>query len=181
MLWDSTRLALRAARRTWRPKRLPDRGQNPKKSMLKKASFSVSIFQGFQPPFGRVFGRIFWPKMDAKSDLKKSLRQAKSIGKTNTKSMSAFLRQNIFRAKIDEILHVFWNLDFERILGTFWEGFGKPKSSIFAFDVFSMSFFKRASEGENIVQIEPTRHRKRKFGAGLRWSPGSWGETKRGV
>ena len=37
------------------------------------------------------------------------------------------------RAKIDEILHVFWKVDFEGFSGGFWEGFGKPKSSIFDF------------------------------------------------
>ena len=40
--------------------------------------------------------------------------------------------------KIYEKLHIFWDLDFEWILGGFWEGFGRPKSSIFAF--FSMFF-----------------------------------------
>ena len=43
------------------------------------------------------------------------------------------------RAKIDEKSHVFWNLDFGRILGEFWEGFRRPKSSIF---VFVSSFFQ---------------------------------------
>ena len=28
--------------------------------------------------------------------------------------------------------NVFWDLDLEGILGRFWEGFGKPKTSIFA-------------------------------------------------
>ena len=41
-------------------------------------------------------------------------------------------------AKIDENLHVFWELVFERILGRFWEGFGRPKSFIFA--LFSLFF-----------------------------------------
>ena len=31
--------------------------------------------------------------------------------------------------QIDEKLHVFWDLDFVRILGGFWEGFGRPKWS----------------------------------------------------
>ena len=47
---------------TWRPRRLQDRGRNPKKSMLKKASFLASIFKGFGPRFGRVFGRFFQRK-----------------------------------------------------------------------------------------------------------------------
>ena len=39
---------------------------------------------------------------------------------------------------IDEKSSVFWDIDFGRILGSFWEGFGRSKSSIFA--VFSMLF-----------------------------------------
>ena len=35
------------------------------------------------------------------------------------------------RAEIDEKSHVFWDLDFERILGGFRAGFGRPKSLIF--------------------------------------------------
>ena len=96
------------------------------------------ILEGFGCRFGRIFGRFLGPKMYAKSNLKKRTREPFCIGKTNTKSMSAFLQQSIFRAKFDEKSHVFWNIDFERILGGFWEGFGKPKSSIFA--LFSMFF-----------------------------------------
>ena len=35
-------------------------------------------------------------------------------------------------------MDVFWNLDFGRISERFWEGFGRPKSLIFA--LFSMFF-----------------------------------------
>ena len=88
--------------------------------------------------FGRVFDEFFGAKRHAKSDLKKSVRQAKSIGKTNTKSMSALLRQSIFSGKIDEKSHGFWDIDFNWILKGFWEGFGRPKSMIFA--PFSLFF-----------------------------------------
>ena len=98
---------------SWRPKALQNRGRNPKKTMLKNDTFLTSIFKGFGRRFGLVFGRFFGPKMHSKSDSKKSARQAKSIGKTNTKSMSALLQQSIFRAKIDEKSHVFWDVDFE--------------------------------------------------------------------
>ena len=91
--------------------------------MLKKASFLASIFKGLGRRFGRAFGRLFGRKMHAKSDLKKSARQAKSIVKTNTKLMSAHLWQNVFRAKIDGNSHFFWDVDFEGILDSFWEGF----------------------------------------------------------
>ena len=100
--------------------------------MLKNNAFSASILDGFGRRFGRVFGRFFGPKMHSKSDSKKSARQAKSIGKTNTKSMLALLQQSIFRGKFDEKSHVFGNIDFEWILGRFWERFGKPKFMIFA-------------------------------------------------
>ena len=106
--------------------------------MLKNNTFSASILEGFGLRFGRVFGRFFRPKIHAESNLKKSVRQAKSIVKTNKKSMSALLQQSMFRAKIDEKSHVFWDIDFGWILGGFWEGFGKPKSLIFA--LFSMFF-----------------------------------------
>ena len=86
------------------------------------------------------------------------------------------------RAKIDEKSHVFWDLDFDRILGGFWEGFGRPKSSIFAFffDVFSMSFFKRGSEGEKIDQKCEKTKLFRFLASGLRWSPDSWGKERIG-
>ena len=49
MQWGLTRLAQQAARRTWRPKTLQNRGRNPKTSMLKNSTFSASIFEGFGP------------------------------------------------------------------------------------------------------------------------------------
>ena len=54
--------------RTWRPKTLPNRGRNPKKSMLKNSTFLASILEGFGPRFGRVFERFFGPKTYAKSE-----------------------------------------------------------------------------------------------------------------
>ena len=84
--------------------------------MLKNDIFLTSIFQGFGRRFGVVFGRFFGIKMHSKSDSKKSARQAKSIGKTNTKSMSELSRQRLFRAKIAEKSHVCWNIVFRGVL-----------------------------------------------------------------
>ena len=123
---------------SWRPKTLQNRPQNPKKSMLKNDALLASILGRLGGGFGLVFGRFSGPKIHAKSDLKKSVRQAKSIGKTNTKSMSALLRQRLFRAKIAEKSHVCWDIDFGGVLEGFWEGVVKPKSSIFT--LFSMFF-----------------------------------------
>ena len=52
---------------TWRPKRLQNRGPNPKKSMLKNSTFLASIFKGFGLRFGVIFNRFFEPEMLAKS------------------------------------------------------------------------------------------------------------------
>ena len=140
MQWDLTRLALQAARRIleppWRPKTLQNRGQNAKKSMLKKGSFFVSIFGRFGRRFGRVFGRFFEAKMHSKTDVKKSVRHVFRIVNYNTKRMSALLRQTPFRAKIEEKLRIFWGCDFECILGGFWEA--KIIDFRICFDVFSI-------------------------------------------
>ena len=104
--------------------------------MLKNDAFLAPILRGFGRGFGEDFGRFFAPKIHANSDSKKSARQAKSIVKTNTKSMSALVQPSIFRAKINEKMHVFADIDFGGILEGFWEGFGRPKSMKFA--IFSI-------------------------------------------
>ena len=83
------------------------------------------------------------------------------------------------RAKIDEKSHVFWDLDFERILGVVWERQILDFCSIF--DVFSISFFKRGSEGEKIDQKFEKTKLFRFLASGLRWSPGRWGKERIGV
>ena len=130
---------------SWRPKRLQNRVQNLKKSMLKNNTFFALIFEGFGPRFGVVFGRFSGAKTNAKSDAKKIARQAFCIGKTNTKRMSALFRQTPFRAKIDEKSSVFSNLDFWWILERFWVGFGDPKPWVLAlFAMFFRSIFPTA-------------------------------------
>ena len=47
-------------------------------------------------------------------------------------------KKDKIQAKIPEKSHVFWDLDFGGVWGGFWEGFRRPKSSIFA--LFSMFF-----------------------------------------
>ena len=123
---------------SWRPKTLRNRGQNPKKSMLKSNTFLGSILSGFGHRFSKVFGRFFGHQIHAKSNLKKNVRDPFCIVKTNTKSMLALATSSKNRTKIGEKSHFFWNVDFKRILASFWEGFGKPKPLIFTF--FSMFF-----------------------------------------
>ena len=129
---------------SWRPKTLQNRGRNPKKSMLKNDTFSTSIFKGFRPRFWRVFERFLKRKIDA---------FGKCAFFAKTWKISILLGENQYFQDFEdnknaktivknlEKIDVFWNLDFEGILGRFWEGFGRPKSLIFA--LFSMFFRSR--------------------------------------
>ena len=110
--------------------------------MLKNSIFSASILEGFGRRFGWVFGRFFGAKMYGK---------CKNPILAKTLKMLIFLRENQYfqeiedrknaknPTKIHEKSYVFWDIDFGWILGGFWEGFGRPKSLIFA--LFS-SFFR---------------------------------------
>ena len=64
---------------SWRPKRLQNRGQNPKKSMLKNKPFFVSIFKGFGPHFEEVLGGVLGPKMRKKSKNTKLVKTLKIV------------------------------------------------------------------------------------------------------
>ena len=121
---------------SWSANTFQNRCQNTKKSISKNNTFSTSIFTGFDPRFGSFFERFFGSKMHADSETKKSVQQAKNTVKTNAKLMSALVQQNIFQTKFCGKLHVFWDVDFGRLLKRFWKGLGKPKSLISA--VFSM-------------------------------------------
>ena len=136
MQWDLTRLALRAARRTWRPKRLQNRGRDPQKSMLKNSTFSASIFKGFGLRFGRVFGRFFGAKMHAKSETLNCAKHQQNTAWAHVFLMLALATSIKIRAKIDEKLHVFWDIDFKAILNGFWEA--KILDFRSFFDVFSI-------------------------------------------
>ena len=123
---------------SWRPKTFQNRGRNPKKTMLKNDTFLTSIFKGFGRRFGKVFGRFFGAKMHAQSDEPNCVKSQQNTAWAHVFLMSALATSIKIRAKIDEKSHVFWDADFGRILGGFWEGFGRPKSSIFA--IFSTFF-----------------------------------------
>ena len=69
-------------------------------------------------------------------------------------------------------------MDFERVLGGFWEA--KILDFRTFFDVFSISFFKRGSEGEKIDQKCEKTKLFRFLASGLRWSPASWGKERIG-
>ena len=103
--------------------------------MLKNNTFSASILEGFGPRFGRVFGRFFGAKMHgncANMILAKTLkivlpsrRNANFQGIEDNKNAKNMTKNH-------EKINVFGDLGFGSVLGGFWKGFGRPKSSIFA-------------------------------------------------
>ena len=128
---------------SWRPKRVPNRGQNLQKSTLKNSTFSISIFSSVGPHFGRFFGRFFGSKSD---------ENLPNTFLAKTLKIVVFLRENRYFqsfednkdtktiAKKLEKFYVFGDLVFGGILGGFWKCFGTPKSSIFEF----LSWFFRS-------------------------------------
>ena len=95
---------------SWRPKRLQNRGQNLKKSMLKTNAFLASFFQGFGPRFGRVFGRFWDPKMHEKHKTAKLAKTSKLI---------IFPRENLYFQGFDVFK---FQLKLGRLLGQKWFG-----------------------------------------------------------
>ena len=76
--------------------------------------------------------------MHTKGDVQKNVLCPRNHNFNGSELMSASLQQSIFRAKIAKKSHVCRDIDFAGILEGFWEGFGRPKISIFA--CFSMFF-----------------------------------------
>ena len=83
-------------------------------------SFLTSIFHRFFFDFGGVLGG-FWEAKTVQN------RYFECFGED-------FFRYLIF----DRFSHFFWDIDFGWFLEGFWEGFGRPKSSIFT--LLSMFF-----------------------------------------
>ena len=145
---------------TWRPKRLQNRGPSLQKSILKNKMFLAPIFQGFGPRFGGIFGCFFEGQIH---------KICKNFLLVQTFKIALLSRRNANfqdievptkwkdRRKIGEKLHVFWDIDFEWILGGFGEGFGTAKSLIFLF--FSVLFSMRSWECN--LNAKKTRKKRR--------------------
>ena len=126
---------------TWRPKRLRNRGRNPKKSMLKNNTFLASIFKGFDFRFRSSFWCFFEESAELISNCEWKLRTLKIMifFKENAYFQENLCRKYVeFIRKMHEKTPFFWTFDLKAFLGGFGRGFGKPKSSIFA--LFSMFF-----------------------------------------
>ena len=151
MQWALTRLALQAARRTWRPKRFQNRRRNPKKSMLKNSTFAASIFQWFGFRFGKVFGRFFGPDIRAESK-KLNCVKSQNMGRAHKFFWcSGLATSNTNRTK---------SMKFVMFSGTtisegFWRGFGRfsggpnPWCSHFFWWFFGVNFAARFGRAKN--------------------------------
>ena len=170
---------------SWRPKTLPNRGQNLKKSMLKIDTFSASIFEGFGLRFGRVFGWFLEGKMHE--------NRTNTLFAKTWKTL-IFHRENWYFQGFEvwkyqkfwqqwhEKLSLFWNINFGWILEGFWEDFGgqKPWFSHFfrcCFDVKIGRCFEKAKKPEK----DRPSHKRYPSWAGPAECAGCWGEKKRGV
>ena len=82
-----------------------------------------------------VFERVLPPNMHAESEILKCIKSQQNTVNNGTEATSAFTASDKNQAKIHPKSRVFWDLDFESILGGFWGGLGTLKSMIFG--VFS--------------------------------------------
>ena len=185
MQWDLTRLALPAARRTWlhlggpRPSEIE--AKTRKNWRWKTTRFwdrfckgSDIVFQGFLIGF-----------LDPKSIAKKQLEEKRPRPILHCKHQYEI---NVgFCNKQQKSNKNQWKMFFgTSILKGFWHRFGRGLGSqnhwfSHFFRCFSMQNLDCNLEGQ---KIEKKSHKATDFcflAQGRRWSPGSWGEKKRGV
>ena len=149
--------------------------------MLKSHLFSDSILSWFRGGFGEVFGRFFEPKTEANQKKQKFEKPHETLrGRIEFQCRLVKKHEKSIPKSIKIVCFFgprFWR-HFGRVLGGFWE----PEILDFRtfFDVFSKQILKRVSEGQKIDQNGPKDADDAHLGSGLRWSPSSWGEKKRG-
>ena len=155
------------------------------KQTLKNKPFLASIFQRSGLRFEEVFGRFFGPKRHVKSKNTLLVKTLKIVLPSRRnwyfQGFEALSFERCCR-KCAQKSHVFWDFGFDRILEGFWEGFGRPKSSIFA--LFSMFFRSRFWSALGKSQKSTQEAQQDGEGANLvavsGHPPPSWGEKKRG-
>ena len=64
----------------WKPKRLQNRGSNPKKATLRHSTCSASILQWLERSFGKVLGRFFGGEVRAESKKMHCGKSQQNIG-----------------------------------------------------------------------------------------------------
>ena len=109
--------------------------------MLKSKSFLDSIFEGFGSRFERVFGKFFEAKThdNCKNMLLAKTSKIVLPSRRNANFQEIENRKNEkHQAKINDKSRVFWNIDFDWILGRFWKGLENSKPLLFA--LFSAFF-----------------------------------------
>ena len=108
--------------------------------MLKNNTFLASIFKGFGLILGGllvgffdIFSLLYVPTNTQCWYARNATKPQFLLGFKHFQEKAHKAENNQNKQKIDEKMQVLWDIDFEGILNEFWEGFGRPKSMIFAF------------------------------------------------
>ena len=120
------------------PKTSKNGAQNVKNSKLQNKSFSNSIFSSILCVFFKVFSMIFKSKNAVKLPKTILAKTSKIVlpSRRNAEFQEIEVTKNKnYKAHIDEKSYMFWDMDFKSFWDGFWNGFGRPKTLIFA--VFS--------------------------------------------
>ena len=83
--------------------------------------------------FFNIFSLLYVPTNTQSSYPRNAAKPQFLLGFKHFEEKAHNAENNPNKQKIDEQMYVLWDIDFEGILNGFWEGFGRPKSMIFAF------------------------------------------------
>ena len=88
---------------------------------------------GFWVGFSDIFSLLYVPTNTQRRYARNATKPQFLLGFKHFQEKAHKAENNQNKQKIDEKMQVLWDIDFEGILNGFWEGFGRPKSMIFAF------------------------------------------------
>ena len=91
------------------------------------------VLGGFLVGFFDIFSLLYVPTNTQCWYARNATKPQFLLGFKHFEEKAHKAENNQNKQKIDEKMQVLWDIDFEGILNGFWEGFGRPKSMIFAF------------------------------------------------
>ena len=87
----------------------------------------------FLASFFDIFSLLYVPTNAQRRYARNATKPQFLLGFKHFQEKAHKAENNQNKQTIDEKMQVLWDIDFEGILNGFWEGFGRPKSMIFAF------------------------------------------------
>ena len=82
--------------------------------------------------FFDIFSLLYVPTNTQRRYACNAIKSQFLLGLKHFQEKAHKAENNQNKQKIEEQMQVLWDIDFEGILDGFWEGFGRPKSMIFA-------------------------------------------------